>query len=172
MPLVRLLQPEDAAAWRDLRLHGLAHAPQAFGASLAEEQGLSVAWFADRLRATPVFATADARGALSGTVGLGFMHSEQMRHKGFIWGMYVRPEARGAGLGRALLQAAITHAIGRVEQLKLDVVANNTAALALYRSAGFIAYGTEPRALKLGEAYLDEVLMALRLPPPAAAEPG
>jgi ribosomal protein S18 acetylase RimI-like enzyme len=95
-----------------------------------------------------------------------------LRHKGFIWGMYVRPEARGAGVGRALLQAAIAHATGRVEQLKLDVVADNAAALALYRAAGFIAYGTEPRALKLGEIYLDEVLMALRLPPPAAAAPG
>jgi hypothetical protein len=43
MPKPRLLQPEDAAAWRELRLHGLAHSPQAFGSSLAEEQGLSVA---------------------------------------------------------------------------------------------------------------------------------
>jgi ribosomal protein S18 acetylase RimI-like enzyme len=172
MAMVRLLQPEDAAAWRDLRLHGLAHNPQAFGASLAEEQDLPLDWFAERLGSTPVFGAADATGVMTGTVGLGFMRGEKVRHKGFLWGMYVRPEARGAGLGRALLQAAIAHATGRVEQLRLDVVTDNTAALALYRSVGFIAYGTEPRALKLGQDYLDEVLMALRLLPPAAAAPG
>ena len=42
----RLLQPEDAAAWRELRLHGLKHEPRAFGATLAEEQNLPLAWFA------------------------------------------------------------------------------------------------------------------------------
>lgn len=165
----RLLQPQDAAAWRELRLHGLAHSPQAFGSSLAEEQALAVEWFAERLRTTPVFATEDGAGGFTGTVGLGFHRAGQMRHKGFVWGMYVRPGARGAGLGRALLQAAIAHAAGRVEELRLDVVVGNTAALALYRAAGFTAYGTEPRALKLGETYLDEVLMALRLPPAPAA---
>ncbi len=160
----RLLQPEDAAAWRELRLHGLKHEPRAFGATLAEEQNLPLAWFAERLGSTPVFATADATGALTGTVGLRFLPFEQMRHKGFVWGMYVRPEARGAGLGLALLQAAIAHAATRVEELRLDVVDGNAAALALYRAAGFTAYGTEPRALKHGGGYLDEVLMALRLP--------
>jgi ribosomal protein S18 acetylase RimI-like enzyme len=170
----RLLQPEDAEAWRALRLHGLAHSPQAFGASLAEEQDKPLAWFAERLRNSGVFGAADAEGRLLGTVALGlFNHAEKLRHKGFVWGMYVRPEARGAGLGRALMQALIGHATGQVEELRLDVVVGNAPALALYQRLGFIAYGTEPRALKLAAGtYLDEVLMALRLPPAAAAAHG
>jgi len=37
------------------------------------------------------------------------------------------------------------------------------AAMRLYHSLGFVAYGTEPCALKLGDQYLDEDLMILRL---------
>ena len=168
----RLLQPEDARAWRALRLHGVAHCPEAFGSSLAEERDQPLSTMAERLRVSPGFAVADSTGDFIGTVGLGFTRSEKLRHKGFIWGMYVLPSARRAGLGRALLEAAIAHATGRVEELRLDVGAENGAALALYRSLGFTAYGTEPRALKLGDAYIDEVKMALRLAPPAASGSG
>jgi ribosomal protein S18 acetylase RimI-like enzyme len=80
--------------------------------------------------------------------------------------MYVTPEARGQAVGRALLLAAIerARAMPGVEQIHLGVVTSNVAARALYASAGFVTYGTEPHALKLGEGeYLDEELMVLWL---------
>lgn len=43
----------------------------------------------------------------------------------------------------------------------LSVVAENTAAIALYECFGFVPYGVEPRALKTQDGCSDEVLMIL-----------
>lgn len=53
---------------------------------------------------------------------------------GRITMLFVDPDARGAGVGAALLTHMLASMPGEVE---LDVVASNTAALALYRRAGF-----------------------------------
>jgi [ribosomal protein S18]-alanine N-acetyltransferase len=54
----------------------------------------------------------------------------------------VAPEARRAGVGRALLRAVL-HDGGeaRAERVALEVAAGNAAALALYASAGFVEVG-------------------------------
>ena len=48
------------------------------------------------------------------------------------------------------------------------MAANNPAAVRLYRAAGFTEYGYEPRALRIGDAYVDEHLMARPIPQAAA----
>jgi ribosomal protein S18 acetylase RimI-like enzyme len=77
--------------------------------------------------------------------------------------MYVRPAAQGLGLGRALLRAVLDHARGEVDQVLLQVVSDNRRAIRLYESEGFISYGLERRALKVGDRYLDEYMMVLFL---------
>jgi ribosomal protein S18 acetylase RimI-like enzyme len=79
--------------------------------------------------------------------------------------MYVAPEVRGRGLGRMLLDAAITQARATpgIEQLMLAVNATNLPARNLYLALGFEPFGREPRALKIGERYFDEDYMALFL---------
>jgi ribosomal protein S18 acetylase RimI-like enzyme len=89
----------------------------------------------------------------------------KLRHKGVLWGMYVRPEARGTGLAAALVQQVVAHAQTLVEQVCLTVVASNVAARRLYSAAGFEEYGLERRGLKVGSEYYDEVLMVLPLNP-------
>jgi GNAT superfamily N-acetyltransferase len=52
--------------------------------------------------------------------------------------LYVVPERRGHGLGRALLEAAMDHARERgAARIDLGTSEDDTAALALYESAGF-----------------------------------
>ena len=77
-----------------------------------------------------------------------------------LWGVYVHPDARRLGAATAVLQAAIAHARTCVLQLHLSVTTTGSA-LGLYRKLGFAIYGTEPRALRVGDRYLDEHLMVL-----------
>lgn len=83
----------------------------------------------------------------------------KVRHKGGVFGMYVVPEARGHGVGRALLEKILplSGQLAGLEQLHLSVTEQNTAAKSLYLSCGFELYTTEPRALKIGSHYLNEL---------------
>ena len=84
-----------------------------------------------------------------------------MRHIASIWGMYVRPEARGTGLSRLLMTAAVDEARTMCRSLRLTVVSSNDAAIRLYESIGFKAWATDSEALKVGDVYYDEILMRL-----------
>jgi ribosomal protein S18 acetylase RimI-like enzyme len=56
----------------------------------------------------------------------------------FVDEIYLEPEQRGQGLGRAALRALIEAArVAGVRALHLEVEAGNAAGQALYRSAGF-----------------------------------
>jgi len=48
-----------------------------------------------------------------------------------------------------------------MEQVALAVSSQNAGAKSLYESLGFEVYGCERRALKIGDAYVDEELMVL-----------
>jgi RimJ/RimL family protein N-acetyltransferase len=73
---------------------------------------------------------------------------------------------RGSGLAASLVQRVIAHARTLVEEICATVVASSAGAHRLYRANGFEQYGLERRALKVGNEYHDEVLMALPLQPP------
>jgi RimJ/RimL family protein N-acetyltransferase len=48
--------------------------------------------------------------------------------------------------------------------LHLGVGTCNNAARRCYRTAGFVETGFEPRALRIGDDFVDEITMTLRLP--------
>ena len=100
-----------------------------------------------------------------GIAGFRIHEGEKERHKGLLWGMYVRPDARKAGVGRQLVEAVIDHARDRVEVMQLSVVSGNEPARRLYASLGFVEYGVEKKSLKQDGHYYDEILMALDLNP-------
>ncbi len=86
--------------------------------------------------------------------------------------MYVRPQARGAGVGARLVEAVIEHARAHVELIELTVISENAAARRLYRPFGFEEYGLEKRAAKYRGRYHDDVLMAKMLVLPDGASRG
>jgi ribosomal protein S18 acetylase RimI-like enzyme len=159
---VRILGPEDAAVFRALRLEALAQHPCAFAAAHDEESGQSAAAVAKRLARQAVFG-GFVDGALVGVAGFALPAHAKKIHKGVLWGVYVSERVRGHGLGRALVAGVIEYARGRVAQLHAAVVTGNAVACGLYRDLGFVTYGIEPRALKVGERYFDQELMVLML---------
>lgn len=155
---IRLLTPDDAELYRDIRLEGLRRDPEAFSSTFEHESAMSPVWFAERLVDGNVFG-AFVRGELAGVAGYWPREGGKESHKATLWGMYVRTSARGTGLGQRLIEAVVAHASRRVEQIQLGVAAGNAAALRLYERAGFSEYDREMKALKQDGRYIDEILM-------------
>jgi GNAT superfamily N-acetyltransferase len=71
----------------------------------------------------------------------------QVRYRWSVWwdaedcwleDLYVRPEARGDGVGRTLVEVVVDRARERgCRRVELDVNSENPAAMALYQSLGF-----------------------------------
>lgn len=159
---VRRLAPADAPAYRALRLEGFAAHPREFRYSPADEEAVTMGETGRRLADSFVVGVF-ADGALGGIGGWTRFAGEKLRHKGLLWGMYVQPALRGTGAADRIVEAIIDDARGQVERLLLTVATPNMRARRLYERWGFAAYGTEPRAVRDGETYIDEVLMALHL---------
>ncbi|MGA2664165.1 MAG: GNAT family N-acetyltransferase [Nitrososphaerales archaeon] len=85
-----------------------------------------------------------------------------MAHRGEL-SIALRSEHRGRGVGTALLGQALHRCRGRFESVELAVLSNNLAARRLYERFGFKPFGVRARAVKRGERYFDEDLMALAL---------
>lgn len=164
---IRILTVDDAEEFRALRLRALREEPEAFGSSWEGENARPLEQTVARLQADGMtaFGGFDDAGRLAGMVRLFRHDGVKVRHKADIISMYVAPEARGRGLGRMLLDAAIAHARATpgIEQLLLAVNTSNTPARNLYLAMGFEPFGREPKALKIGDHYFDEDMMALFL---------
>ncbi len=161
---IRRLEAGDAAAFRAIRLEALELHPEAFQSVHRDEAADPLAQIAERLARSPVFGASRGAG-LVGMAGFFAHQGEKVRHKGVLWGMYVQAGARGLGIGEALVERVIAHARTEVEILGLAVVTENASARRLYERLGFVAYGTEPRAMKQNGIYYDEVLMTKTLGP-------
>lgn len=166
---IRKLTEEDLDALWNIRLRALQDNPEAFGSTYEETRQRGKESFRQRLRqphTETFYIGAFEEESLVGIVGFYRENwGAKGQHKGYIISMYVAPEQRGRGIGKALVAEAIAQArtVPGLEQLLLAVVTTNTAARQLYRSLGFEVYGLEPRALKHGDQYWDEELMILRL---------
>ncbi|HEX8529323.1 MAG TPA: GNAT family N-acetyltransferase [Cytophagales bacterium] len=89
----------------------------------------------------------------------------KLRHKGLLFRMYVDPQCRGKGVGRALIAALLERVVrlGDIEQINLTVVSNNPVARRLYEQFGFVSFAVEKNALKWKGQYYTEEQMVLFL---------
>ncbi|WP_019913137.1 GNAT family N-acetyltransferase [Paenibacillus sp. HW567] len=167
---IRTLTAADAEIYRELRLLSLRKSPEAFLSSYESESKLSIV--TTRIRLEPsddrfTLGAFDDKEKLVGMVTFFRENRPKINHKAHVYSVYVHPDARKQGLGRLLMLELISRAkvMPGLEILTLTLTSTNLPAKKLYESLGFICYGTEPKAMKLGEAYLDEDLMTLPLSP-------
>jgi RimJ/RimL family protein N-acetyltransferase len=156
---IRRLTQGDAVLYRDIRLEALGANPEAFGSTLEIEAAQPLSWFSERLGSSILLgAFRDAK--LVAIAGFAIQQGQKKAHKGLLWGMYVRPDARMAGIARRLIESIVDLARDRVELIQLTVVRNNEQARRLYAGLGFEEYGIEKNALRHEGRYYDEILMA------------
>jgi ribosomal protein S18 acetylase RimI-like enzyme len=131
---------DDWQVYRAIRLAMLLESPSAFGSTHAQASSNDEQLWRQRLADHAVLL------ARVGTTPAGsVMYSEHGTTDpadGALYGMWVDPGFRGAGVGRALVDAVIEQArAGDKRRVVLHVVDGNEGAGRLYERAGFVPTG-------------------------------
>lgn len=164
--IVRKLTDSDLEAVWNLRLQCVKNHPEVFSFTYEETLAQGKEPILQRLlQKDTVFYLGAFEEKMVGMVRFAQEEGIKLRHQGLVASMYVVPEKRGHGVGRALMQELIAQAkqLDGLEQIHLSVLTANHPAHRLYESLGFEVYGRAPRVIKFGEQYLDEDLMMLYL---------
>jgi len=158
MVLVREVIAGDWEAFRDIRLEALRDAPEAFGSTHEREVALAEADWQRRIARggnflgyLPEASATEPAGLIGGyQVDPGTVE---------LVSMYVRPRARGRGVGEALIATVVDWAAARnAATVHLWVTETNKPARLLYERCGFTPTG-ERQSLPSNPA-LDEVAMS------------
>jgi RimJ/RimL family protein N-acetyltransferase len=165
---VRELEAHDLDAYKALRDHALVHHEEAFTSDAATEAKRNAQSYAARLGSDEAggFTLGAFRGdALVGAVTLERDPRIKVRHVGHVIGTMVHASEIGRGVGRALMDALIERASAdeELQSLTLTVTAGNAAAERLYARVGFTTFGTQPRAIRIGDRYFTKQHMVLNL---------
>jgi ribosomal protein S18 acetylase RimI-like enzyme len=145
VPVIRRIRPADDLVLRAVRLRALQVDPQAFeSAHESEVDRTADAWY-ERATASSngevqCIFIAEAEEGVVGMAGAFTPDGEPLVRQ--LYGMWVAPEARSAGIGASLVEAVIRWSSeGGAQGLRLWVVENNAGALRLYARAGFLEAG-------------------------------
>jgi GNAT superfamily N-acetyltransferase len=162
MVLVRETVIGDWQVLRDIRLEALRDAPSAFASSYQEEAARGEAHWRGRISRGGTFLAYVPEVSTSEPAGLIGGYQEDPATVELV-SMYVRPRARGRGVGDALVETVIAWARDKsAADVHLWVTETNARARALYERCGFTLTGE--RQPVPSTPSLDEIAMRRTLP--------
>ncbi|HET7475504.1 MAG TPA: GNAT family N-acetyltransferase [Dermatophilaceae bacterium] len=166
---VRALGEDDWRAYRDIRLEALRESPDAFVATLEQEQAYDEEFWRQRMnRSRRLIAVVGDRAV--GVVSLGVAGKDSGANVGELFGLWVAPAQRGHGVAWQLVEAGAEQARedGR-SHLAYWVGTDNGRAVAFASSFGFRPTDTRrPMRTSRDEDGEEEMAMVL----PLGADPG
>ena len=146
---IRPMDSTDWALYKNLRLKSLLDSPDSFAATFDTASSFTDDEWRQRLdnskgltSALPLLASYKTNEA---GLAWGVVHGNNDKYVN-LFQMWVSPEYRGKGIGRALVQEIIDWCESSGKSgIRLGVTTTNNAAAELYRSMGFVEVGdTEP----------------------------
>ena len=162
--MIRILTPDDATAYRKLRLSALSSDPQAFLSSIELEEKTPLIDFANKLfrNSTPpvygFYGYVSQENTLAGYIHLANEWIFKRRHIATLNELYILPDFRRRGIAAGLINHCLNllKTIPGKEQVELHVNSGNRGAVDLYQKLGFSQVATIPKAVKEPDGYQDE----------------
>jgi RimJ/RimL family protein N-acetyltransferase len=108
-----------------------------------------------------LFLIAEWNGERVGEVNLRRGSRPAFKHSAAL-GIAVARPSRGKGIGLALMEKAMEWAKGdgALRRIELNVFATNATAIRLYERCGFVVEGRRKDAVRVGDGFVDDVVMA------------
>jgi ribosomal protein S18 acetylase RimI-like enzyme len=132
---IQRLEPDQAARLRAIRLRALRDAPDAFASRYEESAARPLDEWRVQLEDLASYV-AVASGDDVGLVRAGELREDS--RAAILFSLWVAPQARGQGVGDALIETIVAWARNQgFDRLVLDVASDNARAIALYARMGF-----------------------------------
>jgi ribosomal protein S18 acetylase RimI-like enzyme len=156
--VVKKLHEDRWNEYRDFRLEALQREPIAFGSSYDEEVSIPEEVWRKRI-GNALFALS--KGRLIGIIVCVQSDRIKTKHVANIFSFYVIEKYRGQGLGKKLIDRALTEVQKSrdVVKIKLTVNPEQKVALKLYRKFGFKIAGRCKKELYVEGRFYDELIM-------------
>ena len=158
-PNIRPFEPQEWVKYKALRLQALADSPDAFGATLDNEQARSNEEWSGRLAkgATSEWELPLVAEVNGEPVGLTWGRIDPANPEvATLYQVWVAPTHRGLGIGKMLMDAAVAWAKSMyVRYVDLGVTWGDTPATRLYLRTGFEPVG-QPQPLRPGSELLGQ----------------
>ena len=139
---VRQLTRDDIPTLRAIRLRALQDAPEAYGSTYEETVHRTDAEWRGYFDTVTPFIAEGPDGASVGLAGT--YRDEDEPSIAHLISMWVAPEARGTGVGDALIAQVMSFAsLHGAAAVRLDVVEGNDPAMRLYERNGFRLTGRQ-----------------------------
>lgn len=129
--MIKKLNKNNWQEWKAIRLEALQKSPDSFLSSFEEERKTLDNDWAEQLKNSIKFGYF-INNKIAGCCGLSLEKAAKISHTATIWGMYVKDDARGNGIGLNLINFAKNYAKkNRVKHLYLGCNAENYNAIKL-----------------------------------------
>lgn len=141
--MILRLEAKDWERFRAIRLASLAESPAAFGSQYDEVARRPQSSWTGQLESLPTWIIP------ADTLDIGVVRVDPKVPE--LLSLWVAPEGRGQGLGKALVEQVQAWVRGHgQEHLELCVKAENLTAIKLYRTLGFVDVGIEHDEVRMG----------------------
>lgn len=161
--MIKQLNKNDWREWKEIRLEALNKSPDSFVSSFEEEDKTPDNMWAEQLENSIKFGYF-INDEIVGCSGLLIEKATKISHTGSLFGMYVKDDFRGSGIGFDLVNFVKNYAKeNHIKHLYLGCNAENRGAVKLYKKCGFKIYGTRPDYTKISNKFYDDLIMMCEL---------